>query len=101
TIQLLERILMGFDVVQSSVNDWHALRLQPAIARRNDAGLRAAETEKHQERLQKALVQAQLALENHLAELMGAMRFAGRQMEQIGRIQSSAEERIARLEQYE
>jgi hypothetical protein len=101
TIQLLERVLLGFDVVQSNVNDWNALRLQPVVARRHDAAQRAAQTEKHQERLEKALVQAQLTLENHLVELTGAMRFADRQMEQIGHIQSAAEERIARLERYE
>jgi hypothetical protein len=47
------------------------------------------------------LVQAQLTLENHLAELLGAMHFAGTQMGKIGNIQLAAEERIARLEQYE
>jgi hypothetical protein len=101
TIQLLERILLGFDVVHSNVNDWNALCLQPSIARRHDAAHRASEAEKHQERLEKALVQAQLTLENHLAELLGAMHFAGTQMGKIGNIQLAAEERIARLEQYE
>jgi biopolymer transport protein ExbB/TolQ len=101
TIQLLERILLGFDVVHSNVNDWNALCLQPAITRRRDTAHRAAEMEKHQERLEKALVQAQLTLENHLAELMGAMRFASRQMDQIGQIQTTADARIVRLEEYE
>lgn len=101
TIQLLERLLMDFDVVNSHVNDWNVLTLQPAIEGRGETGPMAAQAEKQRDRLEQALVQAQLTLENHLAELMGAMRFAGAQMEQIGRIQLAAEERIARLEQYE
>jgi hypothetical protein len=101
TIQMLERLLLGFDVVNSNINDWNALTLQPAIDRRREVSQLASEVEKNRDRLEQALVQAQLTLENHLAELMGAMRFAGAQMDQIGRIQLTAEERISRLEQYE
>jgi biopolymer transport protein ExbB/TolQ len=101
TIQMLERLLLGFDVVNSNINDWNALTLQPAIDRRREVSQVAGEAEKNRDRLEQALVQAQLTLENHLAELMGAMRFAGAQMDQIGRIQLTAEERISRLEQYE
>src|SRR5690606_11771493 len=72
TIQMLERIFLGQDLVQSRVNEWNVMTLQPAIAARRDDANRAEEAERNRARLEKALVEAQLRLEDHLVELAAA-----------------------------
>jgi hypothetical protein len=101
TIQTLENILGGFDVVQSRVNDWKVICLQPAIARRReDKGL-AEGLEGSQARMELALMQAQQTMETHLTELTGAMHAAGLQLEQVLRIQTVVAKRVEELAEYD
>ncbi len=101
TIQMLERIFLGQDLVQSRVNEWNVMTLQPAIAARRDDANRAEEAERNRARLEKALVEAQLRLEDHLVELAAASRAADRQLGEVARVQLLMEERMARLLEYE
>ncbi len=101
TIQMLERIFLGLDLVQSRVNEWNVMTLQPAIEARRDDANRVEEAERNRARLEKALVQAQLTLENHLVELAAASRAADRQLGEVARVQLLMEERMARLVDYE
>jgi len=97
TIQTLERILHGLDLVQSDVNDWNALCLQPAVARRRQG----ADLEKSNARMELALIQAQQTMEQHLAGLTGAMREAARQLGQVTEIQSAVAQRLEELSAYD
>ncbi len=101
TIQLLERILHGLDMVQSDVNDWNAICLQPAIARRRDGSGPAAELEKSQSRMELALLRAQQTLERHLTELTAAMGVAGAQLGQVVDLQATAAKRLEELAGYD
>lgn len=101
TIQLLERSIHGFEEIQSGINDWHALCLLPAIAKRKEKAVLANELEKSQERMEIALIRAQQTLENHLTELTGAMHAAGAQMEQVVQIQESIKRRLDDLAGYD
>lgn len=97
TIQILERILHGLDLVQSDVNDWNAVCLQPAVARRREG----AELEKSSARMEIALIQAQQIMEQHLSGLTGAMREASRQLGQVADVQASVGKRLEELAGYE
>jgi biopolymer transport protein ExbB/TolQ len=101
TIQLLERILHGLDMVQSDVNDWNAMCLQPAIARRREDMEPAAELEQSQSRMELALLQAQQTLERHLTDLTAAMHAAGSQLGQVIDIQAAVSTRLEELSGYE
>jgi hypothetical protein len=101
TIQTLEHILTGFDIVQSRVNDWKVVCLQPAITRRREDQGISSSVEGSQARLEMALMQAQQTMENHLTELTGAMQAAGLQMDQVLRIQAVVGKRIEELAAYD
>jgi len=101
TIQTIENILGGFDVVQSRVNDWKVICLQPAIARRRDDKGQSEGIEGSQARMELALMQAQQTMENHLTELTGAMHAAGAQLEQVLRIQGVVAKRVEELAEYD
>ena len=101
TIQIMERVLHGLDVVQSEVNDWNAICLQPVIVRRREQGNRAAELERSQGRMEIALMRAQQTLERHLTELTQAMHDAGNQLGQVVEIQSAVGKRLDELAAYE
>jgi DNA-binding transcriptional ArsR family regulator len=101
TIQTLEHILTGFDVVQSRVNDWKVVCLQPAIARRREDKGQTEGLEGSQARLELALMQAQQTMESHLTELTGAMHTAGMQLDQVLRIQAAVGKRVEELSEYD
>lgn len=101
TIQLLERLFLGLDLVQSRVNEWQVKTLRPALSAHLDEGRRAEEAESNRARLEKALVESQLVLENHLVELAAASRAANHQLGEVARVQLLMEERMARLVEYE
>jgi hypothetical protein len=97
TIQLLERILHGFDLVQSDVNDWNAVVLQPAVGRRRQG----ADLEKSNARMEIALIQAQQTMEQHLKGLTVALREASQQLGQVVDIQVAVSKRIDELAGFE
>jgi hypothetical protein len=101
TLQILERILAGFDLVQSHVNDWEATVLQPVIRKQAEEHARASELEKTQGRMELALIHAQQTLEAHLVELTEAMRIAGAQLDQVVRTQAAVGERLDDLAHYD
>ena len=101
TIQTLEHILTGFDIVQSRVNDWKVVILQPAIARGREEKGQSEGPEGSQARLELALMQAQQTMESHLTELTGAMHTAGMQLEQVLRIQAAVGKRVEELAEYD
>lgn len=97
TIQMLERILHGLDMVQSDVNDWNTVCLQPAVLRRREG----ADLEKSNARMEIALIQAQQTMEQHLAGLNGAMREAARQLGQVIDVQTAVSQRLEDLAGYD
>jgi hypothetical protein len=97
TIQTLERILNGFDLVQSDVNDWNTVCLQPAVARRRQG----ADLEHSNARMELALIQAQQTMEQHLAGLTVAMREAARQLGQVVDLQASVGKRLEEFAGYD
>ncbi len=97
TIQMLERILHGLDMVQSDVNDWNTVCLQPAVIRRRQG----SDVEKSNTRMEIALIQAQQAMEQHLASLNGAMREAARQLGDVIEVQAAVNKRLENLGGYD
>lgn len=103
TIQILERSLIGFDLVNSHVNDWNLTRLQPLVrARSAEAQAKAqalavpnpARTEAH-------LLETQAALDRNMAALAEAVKRTGMQIEQVGQLQGQIGKRIAELTEFE
>jgi hypothetical protein len=101
TIQILERLFLGLDLVQSRVNEWQVKTLQPGLLTLRDEVRLADDAERNRSRLEKALIEAQLTLENHLVELAAASRAANHQLGEVARVQLLMEERMARLVEYE
>jgi biopolymer transport protein ExbB/TolQ len=97
TIQTMERILHGFDIVQSGVNDWNAMCLQPAVTRKG----RDADLEVGGARMELALAKAQQTMEAHLAGVTDAMREAARQLAQVTEIQAAVAGKLEELAAYD
>lgn len=97
TIQTLERILHGLDMVQADVNDWNTVCLQPAVIRHRESNT----LEQGSARMEQALIQAQQAMERHLASLNGAMREAARQLGDVTEVQAAVNKRLENLAGYD
>jgi biopolymer transport protein ExbB/TolQ len=97
TIQMLERILHGLDMVQADVNDWNTVCLQPAVIRRREG----RDLESANVRMELALMQAQQTMEQHLASLNHAMREAARQLGDVVEVQAAVNKRLEILTGYD
>ncbi len=101
TIQLLERVLLGFDLVNSHMNDWNLTRLQPMVRKLYGPEAQLQTLEARRTKLEQGLMHAQKAIEGHLGHLTEALRTSASQMEQITKVQALVGKRVAELAEYE
>jgi hypothetical protein len=101
TIQILERVLLGFDLVNSHINDWNLTRLQPWIRVQHGPEAKMQALDDRRSKLEQALMHAQRALEGHLAHLTQALSTSAAQMDQITKTQAQVGKRVAELAEYE
>jgi hypothetical protein len=102
TVQVLERTLNGFDLVNSHINDWNLTRLQPLIRKRyaaaKDAKARALDL--HAD-LEKKLVEAQGVMDRNLGHTLEAMAKTTKQIEMLAQVQVMVGRRVQELVDYE
>lgn len=98
TIQLLERTLGGFDMVNSHINDWNLTRLQPLIRKRYASRDQASARQADQEH---KLAEAQAEMDKNLAKTLEAMAKTSRQIEMLAQVQVLVGKRVQELVEYE
>lgn len=99
TIQVLERTLGGFDMVNSHINDWNLTRLQPWIRKRYSASVN--ERVSLQADLERKLVEAQGEMDKNLARTLDAMGKTSKQIEMLAQVQVMVGKRVQELADYE
>lgn len=97
TIQILERSLIGFDLVNSHINDWNLTRLQPLIRSRSGE----AKARQNPSRTEAQMLETQAALDRNMAALAEAVGRTATQIEQVGQLQGQIGRRIAELTEFE
>lgn len=101
TLQILERALAGFDLVNSHINDWNLTRLQPSIRKQYSAESKRNALEGAGARMEEQLLQAQVSMDCNLAALTEAMGRTSRHVEQLSDLQASIGRRISELADFE
>jgi hypothetical protein len=97
TLQILERALIGFDLVNSHINDWNLTRLQPLIRNRHSKSSSPAIALVNETKL----VEAHAVMNRNLGLLAEAVHRTTQQLEQVGVLQSQIGKRITELNEYE
>lgn len=100
TIQVLERTLGGFDMVNSHINDWNLTRLQPWIRKRYAAGP-ADKAVGLQAQLEQKLAEAQAVMDRNLARTLDTMAKTSKQIEMLAQVQVMVGKRVQELVDYE
>jgi hypothetical protein len=101
TIQIIERVLLGFDLVNSHINDWNLICLQPWIRKRYGVEAKLEALEERRGKLETSLMHAQKALESHLAHLTESMRSSAAHLDQLAKLQAQVGRRVTELADYE
>jgi len=101
TLQILERALVGFDLVNSHINDWNLTRLQPIIRRKFGPESPAHRLLQGQAGLETRLLEAQAAMDQNMAALTRAVAGTAKQLEQVGEIQLRMGKRLSELIDFE
>jgi hypothetical protein len=97
TLQILERALIGFDLVNSHINDWNLTRLQPLIRRRHAKATSAASSLQNDAKW----MEAHAAMNRNMGLLAEAVQRTSQQLEQVGVLQAQIGKRIHELTEYE
>jgi hypothetical protein len=100
TVQVLERTLGGFDLVNSHINDWNLTRLQPWIRKRYAAGAKDRALDL-QAGLGTKLAEAQDAMDRNLGRTLEAMAKTSKQIEMLAQVQVMVGRRVQELVDYE
>lgn len=100
TVQVLERTLGGFDLVNSHINDWNLTRLQPWIRKRYAASAREKTLALHAD-LEKKLIDAQGVMDRNLGRTLDSMAKTSKQIEMLAQVQVMVGRRVQELADYE
>ena len=101
TVQMLERALGGFDMVNSHINDWNLTRLQPWIRKRYGGDAARQGALEGQMRLEERMIEVQAEMELNMGRMLEAMGRTTRHLEQLARVQSVVGQRIGELADFE
>ncbi len=101
TVQILERALGGFDMVNSHINDWNLTRLQPWVRKQYSADAQHRLALESQSTLEAKLMQTQLEMDRNLNRAIDAMAKTTKQIESLSLVQASVGKRIAEMVEYE
>lgn len=100
TVQVLERTLGGFDLVNSHINDWNLTRLQPWIRKRYAGAAKDKALNLHAD-LEKKLIEAQGVMDRNLGLTLETMAKTSRQIEMLAQVQVMVGRRVQELVDYE
>lgn len=101
TIQILERALGGFDMVNSHINDWNLTRLQPWVRKRYGMESRQRMALEAQALLEVKMTQAHAEMDRNLNRALEAIARTTKQLDQLAMVQTAVGRRIAELTEYE
>jgi hypothetical protein len=101
TVQILERALGGFDMVNSHINDWNLTRLQPWIRKRYGTDARQRQVIENQATLEVKMSQTQIEIDRNLSRAIEAIAKTTKQLEQLSQVQASVGRRLAEMMEYE
>lgn len=101
TIQILERALSGFDLVNSHINDWNLTRLQPWVRKRYGPTSRAKQAVEAQAALELKLSQSHAEIDRNLGRALEAIARTTKQLDQLALVQAAVGRRIAELVDFE
>ncbi len=101
TIQILERALGGFDMVNSHINDWNLTRLQPWIRKRYGLESRQRLAVESQAQLEVKMSQAHSEMDRNLGRALEAIARTTKQLDQLAMVQTAVGRRIAELVDFE
>ncbi len=101
TMQILERALSGFDMVNSHVHDWHLTRLQPWIHKQYSSDGKQKLVLENQANLELKLSQVQMAIDLNLNRAMEAITKTAQQMDTLTQMQVQISKRMTELVEYE
>lgn len=101
TVQILERCLGGFDIVNSHIDDWNLTRLQPWIRKRYGADAQKQKAAGAQAELERKMAQVQAEMDRHLSQTLEAMGKTSRQIEMLSQVQAVVGKRVAELADFE
>ncbi len=101
TVQILERALSGFDMVNSHINDWNLTRLQPWIRKRYGCDARQMQVMENQITLETKMAHAQIEIDRNLGRAAEAITKTTKQLEQLSLVQASVGRRLSEMMEYE
>jgi len=101
TIQILERALGGFDMVNSHINDWNLTRLQPWVKKRYGLAARQRQSVEAQAQMELKMSQAHQEMDRNLGRALEAIARTTKQLDQLAMVQTAVGRRIAELVEYE
>jgi hypothetical protein len=101
TVQILERALGGFDIVNSHIDDWNLTRLQPWIRKRYGPEAQKLRAIDAQVELERKMAQVQAEMDKNLAHTLEAMTKTTKQIEMLSQVQAVVGKRIAELSDFE
>ena len=101
TIQILERVLGGFDLVNSHINDWNLTRLQPWVRKRHGLAARQKQAVEAQTAFELKMSQAHSEIDRNLGRALEAIARTTKQLDQLAMVQAAVGRRIAELVDFE
>jgi hypothetical protein len=101
TVQILERALGGFDMVNSHINDWNLTRLQPWIRKHYTTDARQRQVIENQATLEVKMSQTQIEIDRNLTRAIEAIAKTTKQIENLSQVQASVGRRLAEMMEYE
>jgi hypothetical protein len=101
TVQILERALGGFDMVNSHINDWNVTRLQPWVRKRYGTDARQRQVIENQATLETKMSQTQIEIDRNLGRAIEAIAKTTKQIENLSLVQASVGRRLAEMVEYE
>ena len=101
TVQILERALGGFDMVNSHINDWNLTRLQPLIRKRYGADSNHKQLLENQMTLELKMSQAQIEIDKNLGRALEAISKTTKQIDHLSQVQAVLGKRLVELVEYE
>jgi hypothetical protein len=101
TIQILERALGGFDLVNSHINDWNLTRLQPLLRRRYGLLARQKQAVEAQAAFELKMSRVQAEIDRNLDRALESIAHTSKQLDQLARVQAAVGRRISELIDFE
>jgi hypothetical protein len=101
TVQILERALGGFDIVNSHIDDWNLTRLQPWIRRTYGPEGQKIKLLTAQNDMDRKLAQVQAEMDKNLSHTLEVMAKTTKQIEMLSQVQAVVGKRVSELAEFE